>query len=94
MNAKRAQGIGLLSGGLDSILAVKVLQEQDVDLICVTYVTPFFGPREGIAAGRLAGVPVRPIDSTEEHLAMLKSPRYGYGSQMNPCIDCHGLDAP
>ncbi|MEN6486460.1 MAG: tRNA 4-thiouridine(8) synthase ThiI [Syntrophobacteraceae bacterium] len=91
MEKRKAKGIGLLSGGLDSILAVKILQDQDVDLICVTYVTPFFGPQAGIAAGRLAGVEVQPIDITREHLEMLKHPRYGYGSQMNPCIDCHAL---
>ena len=91
MKAKRTKGIGLISGGLDSMLAVKVLQEQDIGLICVTFVTPFFGPQAGIDAGRLAGVEVIPLDITEQHLAMLRSPRYGYGSQMNPCIDCHAL---
>jgi tRNA-uridine 2-sulfurtransferase len=91
MEQKRVKGIGLLSGGLDSILAVKVLQEQDLDLLGVTFCTPFFGAEPGLAAGRAAGIEVQAIDISEAHLKMLKNPRYGYGKQMNPCIDCHAL---
>ncbi|MGC9193943.1 MAG: tRNA 4-thiouridine(8) synthase ThiI [Syntrophobacteraceae bacterium] len=89
--SRRAKGIGLLSGGLDSILAVKVLQDQNADLIALTFVTPFFGPEQGMAAGNMAGVQTRAVDISEIHLEMLKNPRYGYGSKLNPCIDCHGL---
>ncbi|MDR3570099.1 MAG: tRNA 4-thiouridine(8) synthase ThiI [Syntrophobacteraceae bacterium] len=89
--AGRAKGVGLLSGGLDSILAVKVLQEQPIDLLGLTFVTPFFGPSEGLAAGAMAGIETRAIDISEVHLEMVKKPRYGYGSKLNPCIDCHGL---
>ncbi len=89
--ARKAKGIGLLSGGLDSILAVKVLQEQKIDLLGLTFKTPFFGPAEGLAAGDMAGIEMRAIDISEVHLEMLKNPRYGYGSRINPCIDCHGL---
>jgi len=88
---KRAKGIGLLSGGLDSILAVKVLQEQDLELMGVTFVTPFFDAGPGLRAGQLAGIPMRAFDIGEEHLRMLRNPRYGYGRAMNPCIDCHAL---
>jgi hypothetical protein len=89
--SRKAKGIGLLSGGLDSILAVKVLQDQNAELIGLTFVTPFFGPEQGLAAGTMAGVQTRAIDISEVHLEMLKNPRYGYGSKLNPCIDCHGL---
>ncbi len=91
MKKRKAKGIGLLSGGLDSILAVKVLQDQGLDLLGVTFVTPFFGPGPGMKAGRIAGIPTKAIDIGPIHLEMVKNPRYGYGSQMNPCIDCHGL---
>ena len=89
--SRRPKGVGLLSGGLDSILAVKVLQDQQIDLIGLTFVTPFFGPAEGMAAGWMAGIETRAVDISEVHLEMLKNPRYGYGSRLNPCIDCHGL---
>jgi tRNA-uridine 2-sulfurtransferase len=91
MEHKRVKGIGLLSGGLDSILAVKVLQEQDLDLLGVTFFTPFFSAEPGLAAGRATGIEVQAVDISEAHLQMLKNPRYGYGKQMNPCIDCHAL---
>jgi len=91
MRIQGVKGIGLLSGGLDSILAVKVLQEQGLELLGVTFTTPFYGAEPGLAAGRQAGIEVRVVDIGEIHLAMLKDPHYGYGSQMNPCIDCHGL---
>lgn len=87
----RPSGIGLLSGGLDSILAFKILQEQDVDLIAVTFVTPFFGAENAVRAAERIDVPIIVRDITEEHLQIVKAPKYGYGSQMNPCIDCHGL---
>jgi hypothetical protein len=88
---RKVKGIGLISGGLDSMLAVKVLQEQDLDLLGLTFITPFFGAEPGVSAGRITGIPVRVVDIGEQHLRMLKNPRYGYGSQMNPCIDCHAL---
>lgn len=91
MENKKAKGIGLLSGGLDSILAVKVLQQQQLRLIGVIFATPFFGPTPGTDYEALLNVPVRVIDIGEKHLEMLRSPVYGYGSQMNPCIDCHAL---
>ncbi|MGA2401241.1 MAG: tRNA 4-thiouridine(8) synthase ThiI [Syntrophobacteraceae bacterium] len=89
--AIKAKGVGLLSGGLDSMLAVKVLQEQQLELLAITFATPFFGPEKGIAAGKKVGIEIRRHDISGAHFEMLKSPRYGYGSQMNPCIDCHGL---
>ena len=85
------KGIGLLSGGLDSMLAVKVLQAQDIQVECVCFVTPFFGPDKANLANRQLRIPLHIVDITDIHLEMLKNPRYGYGKNMNPCIDCHGL---
>ena len=84
-------GIGLFSGGLDSILAVRVLQEQDIQIEAVAFVTPFFGAETARKAVKQLGVQLHIIDITDRHLAMLRSPRHGYGRNMNPCIDCHAL---
>lgn len=86
-----SKALGLLSGGLDSILAVKVLQEQGIDVTGITFVTPFFDPKNAEKAAKTLGIPLIVKDITREHLVMLKNPRYGYGKGMNPCIDCHGL---
>lgn len=91
MTSQRVKGIGLLSGGLDSILAVKVLQEQDLELLGITFKTPFFGPDHLLEVDPVTHIPMQVIDIGREHLEMLQKPVYGYGSQMNPCIDCHAL---
>jgi len=84
-------GVGLLSGGLDSILAVRVLQDQDIRIIGVSFVTPFFGPERAKKAAEMLNIQLKIIDITQIHIAILKSPKYGYGKLMNPCIDCHSL---
>jgi len=84
-------GIAVFSGGLDSTLAVKVIGGQDIEVRGVTFETPFFNAGKARAAARRIGLPLTVIDFTLEHLEMLKAPRYGYGKNMNPCIDCHTL---
>jgi len=91
MTRRKAKGIGLLSGGLDSTLAAKVLEAQDVQVVCVTFTTFFFSGEAGIKAGNTWGIPVHILDIGERHLEMLKEPVFGYGRHMNPCIDCHAL---
>ncbi len=85
------KAIALLSGGLDSILAVKLMQNQNIDVTGFTCTTPFFSAVKAQAAAEQIHLPLMIEDITEEHLQMLKSPRYGYGKNMNPCIDCHTL---
>ncbi len=87
----KTKGIALISGGLDSILAVKVMQEQGVEVEGVAFETPFFSAQKAVAACRAIDLPLTVVDITEEHLVMLRAPRYGYGRNMNPCIDCHIL---
>ena len=84
-------GISLLSGGLDSILAAKIILEQGIKVLGITFETPFFNAQKAKKATDFIGIPLITIDITDEHLAMLRAPRYGYGRNMNPCIDCHGL---
>ena len=84
-------GIGLFSGGLDSILAVRVLQEQNIDIVAVCFITPFFGAETAKKAAEQLKISLHIADITEKHLEMLKNPKHGYGRNMNPCIDCHAL---
>lgn len=84
----------LLSGGLDSILTVKVLQEQDVEVEAVNFIIEFAAcmrTEGGNAAQRAASglkVPLKTFDITDEYLEVLKHPKHGYGANINPCIDC------
>jgi tRNA-uridine 2-sulfurtransferase len=87
----KARAIVLFSGGLDSILAALLLREQDVDVEALSFETPFFSARKARASARAAGLPLSVLDITVPHLEMLRHPRYGYGRNMNPCIDCHTL---
>jgi len=87
----KVKGLAVFSGGLDSIIAVKVVQDQGIDVLGITFETPFFSARKARDAAAKIGLPLIVLDITEEHLQMLMAPRYGYGKNMNPCIDCHTL---
>ena len=85
------KAVALFSGGLDSILAAKLIQEQGVEVEGITFTTPFFDSK---IAERMAGtinLSLTVQDITEEHLKIVKSPKHGYGKNMNPCLDCHIL---
>jgi tRNA U34 2-thiouridine synthase MnmA/TrmU len=91
LEKRTARGLGLCSGGLDSMLAGLVLREQGIQVEWITFETPFFSSAKARKASRLTGIPltVKPIFS--EYMTMLRNPRAGYGKQMNPCMDCHTL---
>lgn len=85
------KAVALLSGGLDSILAIKLIQLQGIDVRAVNFATPFFESRAAIKAAKELSVDLKLIDITNDLLRIIKSPKYGHGKNMNPCIDCHGL---
>ena len=87
----KVKGISLLSGGLDSILAVKLIQDQDIEVLGVAFETPFFSAKKAQESAERIGLPLITLNITDAHMTMLKAPRYGYGKNMNPCIDCHTL---
>lgn len=87
----KVKGIALFSGGLDSILAFKVIAEQGIEVLGITFETPFFGAAKARETAKRIGLPLDVVDITSEHLQMLRAPRYGFGRNMNPCIDCHTL---
>jgi tRNA U34 2-thiouridine synthase MnmA/TrmU len=91
MKNKKARALVLMSGGLDSILAVKVLQEQGVEVEIITFVTNFCEPTLARAAAKMLGLSLREEDIKKEFVGVLKNPKHGYGSGLNPCIDCHAL---
>jgi len=91
--ALKRKVVALLSGGLDSMLAVKLVQDQGIEVLGLHFVNPFDPPEkveEGMAArsARQLGIPVRLIDKGPEFIDLIRHPRYGFGSALNPCIDC------
>jgi hypothetical protein len=88
---RTVRALGLISGGLDSMLAARLLMEQDVAVTGIAFTTPFFGAASAEAAARRVGFPLLVRDITGPHLQIVKKPPSGYGSLMNPCIDCHAL---
>lgn len=85
------KAIGLFSGGLDSMLACCVLREQGIELLALTFTTPFFGADVARRAAKDLDLPLEVLDITERHMVIVKDPPSGYGKNMNPCIDCHAL---
>jgi tRNA-specific 2-thiouridylase len=85
------KALALFSGGLDSILAVKLLEEQGVDVAGVCFESPFFSAQRAHQAARYVGLPLTVVDITESMLNIVLSPRHGHGKGLNPCIDCHAL---
>lgn len=84
-----ARAILLFSGGLDSALAGLVLQEAGVEIIPLTFKSPFFGYENALKLAKQLNWPLVVADITEEQLRIVEKPKYGYGKNMNPCIDCH-----
>lgn len=85
------KALALISGGLDSILAAKLIQMQGIEVIGICFSSAFFGSRNAEKMAAQIGMPLIVIDFTEDHLEMTKNPKHGYGKNMNPCIDCHAM---
>ena len=89
---KRA--IVLLSGGLDSVLSAKIIIEQKIEVIALHFTSPFSSKKEkekGLQAERAArelGIRLITIYKGRDYIDVVKSPKHGYGKNMNPCIDC------
>ena len=87
----KKRAISLLSGGLDSILATWLILQQGVEVIGISFSTPFFDTEKAKKAAEFLNIPLEIIDVTDEFIPILLNPRYGYGKNMNPCIDCHAF---
>lgn len=87
------KAISLFSGGLDSQLAVCLLKEQNIEVIALNFATPFFGATQKThQAARDLQVELMTIDISDIYMdKVLRNPVYGYGKNINPCIDCHAF---
>ncbi len=89
------RAISLFSGGLDSMLAVKLMTEQGIDVTAL-HINIGFGGTKDVSKelerrAKIAGADFLDLDVRSEYIQdILFSPKYGYGKNFNPCIDCHG----
>ncbi len=89
----KAKAIAMFSGGLDSILAVKMMLEQGIEIEALTFTSPFClcEGKEGCATTGTAkklGVPLKKMSVDKDYFEIIRNPKHGYGRYMNPCIDC------
>jgi len=89
------KAISLLSGGLDSILATKLMVDLGIEVEAVNFISVFYSStssNEDSLVNRFTkdlGIKLNILEAGDEYLELFKNPKYGYGSCINPCIDCH-----
>jgi tRNA U34 2-thiouridine synthase MnmA/TrmU len=88
----RIKALALLSGGLDSILATKLIVDQGIDVVAFNVTSPFCLCKKGgcgaVEAAKQLGVELKIDYAGLEYLKIVRNPKHGYGRNMNPCIDC------
>lgn len=91
------KAIALLSGGLDSTLAVKLMLEQGIDIVALNFKSPFCScdgkDRDGCKSHAIKvaedfEVEIKVVHKGLEYLEVVRHPKFGYGSGINPCVDC------
>ncbi|MDR1960047.1 MAG: hypothetical protein LBQ54_13550, partial [Planctomycetaceae bacterium] len=83
------KAVVLFSSGLDSLITLHLLRSFGIDVAALNIVTPFHDVSE--AAKRRAemyGFPCYVRQTGEEYVPLVMKPRWGYGTAVNPCIDC------
>lgn len=97
-NTKKPKAVVLLSGGLDSNLSTRLVLNQKIEVEAVAIKTPFCDFDCGKGCGHRVkevaeslGIRLKTVYFGDEYLAMLKNPKHGFGSGMNPCIDCRAM---
>lgn len=85
------RALAMVSGGLDSILAAKLVADQGIEVIGICFRSHFFNEENAVRMTAQIGIPLKVVDFSPEHFEMVKNPKNGYGKNMNPCIDCHAM---
>ena len=84
------RALALLSDGLDSILAVKLMLDQGIDVVAINFITPFqISERKWVhGISKKFKIPLKTVKLGEDYLKIIVKPKFRYGKHMNPCIDC------
>jgi len=94
ISSRNSKAVGLFSGGLDSIIATRLVTEQGIEAVALHFQVPFQSPgrpREQAKLTRLAqlaGASLISVPVEQDYLGIVRAPRYGYARGMAPCVDC------
>jgi len=89
-------GLGLISGGLDSLIASLILKLQDIEVVGLNFKSPFCICDKALKNSECGlnlyfeklGINLFFIQKGDDYLDIISNPKYGYGKNLNPCIDC------
>jgi tRNA-specific 2-thiouridylase len=107
VNKVERKAVALVSGGLDSMLAVRLIQQQGIHVEGINFFTGFCveghthairkkdrdRPKRNNAlwVAEQLGIKLHIIDVSEDYKDIVINPKHGYGSNLNPCLDCKGF---
>lgn len=88
------KAVGLISGGLDSALAIYLMKRQGIDVTALHFPS-FFSPSDPTREDSPVKVLARQLDvplilkpKGKDFIQLIRAPRYGHGKNLNPCVDC------
>jgi len=88
----RVKALSLFSGGLDSILATKLILDQDIEVVALNFTSQFNpiekGKNKVAEAANQLGIRLQLINLESDYVHLIRNPKHGYGKNINPCIDC------
>ena len=91
--SKKIKAVCLFSGGLDSVIAAKLMIDQGISVFGLKIDTPFYernilAKDKAIISAENLNMPLKILGVNPDYLRIVRNPRHGHGSGMNPCIDC------
>jgi len=92
----KRKALALLSGGLDSTLAVKMMLDQGIEVEALNFTSPFCTctgknsgcKSEAVRVAQEYDIPIKVVHKGLDYLEIVRNPRHGYGKGVNPCVDC------
>jgi len=96
INKDNPIGLGLVSGGLDSLTACLLLKQQGIEIVGLNFKSPFCLCDKVLSHSECGlnlfheklGIKVYTLSKGDDYLEIVRNPKYGHGKNLNPCIDC------
>ena len=92
----KRKALALLSGGLDSTLAVRMMLDMGIEVEALNFTSPFCTctgknagcKSEAVRVAQEFNIPIKVMHKGQDYLELLRNPVHGYGKGLNPCVDC------